>query len=200
MNTPESSEHAERRRLVVLAGHTGDLDTIREGLEHDAATVRDAALGALARMELLDESVLNRFRLDTDARVRNRVAELAANFPGFDLLPLLNDDDPMVAEMAAWSCGEHEKVSDAIMERLIAMTTGHSEPLVREAAVAALGAIGDDRGLPAILGACGDKPAIRRRAILALAPFDGPEVDAALDQAMQDRDWQVRQAAEDLLG
>ncbi|MFN5605926.1 MAG: hypothetical protein ACK49V_15435, partial [Actinomycetes bacterium] len=104
MNTPESSEHAERRRLVVLAGHTGDLDTIREGLEHDAATVRDAALGALARMEMLDESVLNRFRLDTDARVRNRVAELAANFPGFDLLPLLNDDDPMVAEMAAWSC------------------------------------------------------------------------------------------------
>jgi HEAT repeat protein len=151
-------------------------------------------------MEMLDESVLNRFRLDTDARVRNRVAELAANFPGFNLLPLLNDDDPMVAEMAAWSCGEHEKVSDAIMERLIAMTTGHSEPLVREAAVAALGAIGDDRGLPAILSACGDKPAIRRRAILALAPFDGPEVDAALDQAMQDRDWQVRQAAEDLLG
>jgi len=83
---------------------------------------------------------------------------------------------------------------------LIAMTTGHSEPLVREAAVAALGAIGDDRGLPAILSACGDKPAIRRRAILALAPFDGPEVDAALDHAMQDRDWQVRQAAEDLLG
>ena len=200
MNTLESSEHAERRRLVVLAGHTGDLDTIREGLEHDAASVRDAALGALARMEMLDESVLNRFRLDTDARVRNRVAELAANFPGFDLLPLLNDDDPMVAEMAAWSCGEHEKVSDGIMERLIAMTTGHSEPLVREAAVAALGAIGDDRGLPAILDACGDKPAIRRRAILALAPFDGPEVDAALDQAMQDRDWQVRQAAEDLLG
>jgi len=200
VNTPESSEHAERRRLVVLAGHTGDLDTIREGLEHVTATVRDAALGALARMEMLDESVLNRFRLDTDARVRNRVAELAANFPGFDLLPLLNDDDPMVAEMAAWSCGEHEKVSDAIMERLIAMTTGHSEPLVREAAVAALGAIGDDRGLPAILSACGDKPAIRRRAILALAPFDGPEVDAALDHAMQDRDWQVRQAAEDLLG
>ena len=200
MNTSESSEHAERRRLVVLAGHTGDLDTIREGLEHDAATVRDVALGALARMELLDESVLHRFKLDTDARVRNRVAELAANFPGFDLLPLLNDDDPMVAEMAAWSCGEHEKVSDAIMERLIAMTTGHSEPLVREAAVAALGAIGDDRGLPAILSACGDKPAIRRRAILALAPFNGPAVDAALDQAMQDRDWQVRQAAEDLLG
>jgi len=200
VNAPESSEHVERRRLVVLAGHTGDLETIRAGLEHDIASVRDAALGALARMKMLDETVLHRFHLDTDARVRSRVAELAANFPGFDLLPLLNDDDSMVAEMAAWSCGEHEKVSDAIMERLITMTTAHSEPLVREAAVAALGAIGDERGLTAILRACGDKATIRRRAILALAPFDGPEVDAALDQALRDRDWQVRQAAEDLRG
>ncbi len=40
---------------------------------------------------------------------------------------------------------------------------------------------------------------MRRRAVLALAPFDGPEVDAALQAALGDRDWQVRQAAEDLL-
>lgn len=66
--------------------------------------------------------------------------------------------------------------------------------------MAALGAIGDDRGLPAILAGCRDKPAVRRRAILALAPFDGDEVDAALQAALSDRDWQVRQAAEDLLG
>ena len=38
-----------------------------------------------------------------------------------------------------------------------------------------------------------------RRAVLALAPFTGPAVDAALADALQDRDWQVRQAAEDLL-
>jgi hypothetical protein len=55
------------------------------------------------------------------------------------------------------------------------------------------------RGLPAILAACTDKPAVRRRAILALAPFEGPEVDAALQAAMEDRDWQVRQNAEILL-
>jgi hypothetical protein len=35
--------------------------------------------------------------------------------------------------------------------------------------------------------------------VLALAPFEGPEVDAALERARTDRDWQVRQAAEDLL-
>jgi hypothetical protein len=34
--------------------------------------------------------------------------------------------------------------------------------------------------------------------VLALAPFEGPEVEAALATALEDRDWQVRQAAEDL--
>ena len=48
-----------------------------------------------------------------------------------------------------------------------------------------------------------DKPAVRRRAVLALAPFLGDDdigrrVDAAIDRALEDRDWQVRQAAEDL--
>ena len=68
----------------------------------------------------------------------------------------------------------------------------------REAAVAASGALGDADALPVILDVCRDKPAVRRRAVLALAPFDGPEVDAAIDAALADRDWQVRQAAEDL--
>jgi HEAT repeat protein len=65
--------------------------------------------------------------------------------------------------------------------------------------VAALGALGDPAGLGAVLAACRDKPAVRRRAVLALAPFAGPEVEAALQSALEDRDWQVRQAAEDLL-
>jgi HEAT repeat protein len=43
-----------------------------------------------------------------------------------------------------------------------------------------------------------DKPAVRRRAVIALAPFEGPAVEEALAKALTDRDWQVRQAAEDL--
>jgi HEAT repeat protein len=78
------------------------------------------------------------------------------------------------------------------------VTTDHEDPLCREAAVAALGAIGDPAGLPAILAATTDRPAVRRRAVLALAPYAGPEVDAALARAHHDRDWQVRQAAEDV--
>jgi HEAT repeat protein len=116
------------------------------------------------------------------------------------LLERLADDEHLVAEAAAWSFGEWG--DDGLVERalpdLITMTLSHSEPLCREAAVAALGAIGDERGLAAILSACTDKPAIRRRAVLALAPFEGDRVEAAIDTALKDRDWQVRQAAEDL--
>ena len=59
-----------------------------------------------------------------------------------------------------------------------------------------MGAIQDERGLRTILRGTDDKPAIRRRAVLALAAFDGPEVDAALARALEDKDWQVRDAAE----
>jgi hypothetical protein len=36
--------------------------------------------------------------------------------------------------------------------------------------------------------------------VVALAAFEGPEVDAALERALEDRDRQVRQIAEDLRG
>ena len=45
-----------------------------------------------------------------------------------------------------------------------------------------------------------DKPQIRRRAVVALAAFESPESDAALRGCLTDPDWQVRQAAEDVLG
>ncbi len=101
--------------------------------------------------------------------------------------------------MAAWALGEQERDDPATITALVDTAGSHPDPLCREAAVAALGAIGHPDGLPAILRATKDKPAIRRRAVIALAPFDGPEVDAALHAALGDRDWQVRQAAEDLL-
>jgi len=70
----------------------------------------------------------------------------------------------------------------------------------RSVVEAALGAIGSLEGLPAILAGLEDKPQIRRRAVIALAAIESPESDAALRGCLTDRDWQVRQAAEDLLG
>lgn len=136
--------------------------------------------------------------------MRRRATELATQIdpaPVLGLLRLLADAEPLVAESAAWALGEIEwtgRTRARVVGALAAAARTHPDPLVRESAVAALGAIGDAHGLPAIVAACEDRPAIRRRAVLALAPFDGPEVDAALAHALTDSDWQVRQAAEDL--
>ena len=190
---------AERTRAVVVAGHTGDQATALAHRNEPAQRVREAALGALDRLGVLtDDELARTIVVDDSAMVRRRAVLLAAARPGIDLRPALDDPDPTVVEAAAWACGEHEHVDADTLRRLIALATDATEPLVRESAAAALGAIGDPLGLPAVLAACNDKPHVRRRAVLALAAFDGPEVDAALERALHDRDWQVRQAAEDI--
>jgi HEAT repeat protein len=185
-------------RDVAVAGHTGDTDTARAGLASADPAVRAAALGALERLDELDDDTLTGALGDPDVAVRRRAAELAATHPSVDLLAGLHDRDDRVVEVAAWACGEHESRREEIVDRLVELAGTADDPLVRESAVAALGAIGDRRGLEAIIAACADKPAVRRRAVLALAPFEGPEVDATIERALVDRDWQVRQAAEDL--
>lgn len=185
-------------RSVVVAGHSDDADTARAGLASTDPAVRAAALGALDRLGALDVGAITEALRDDDVGVRRRAAEVAARYRTVDLLASLDDPDPRVVEVAAWACGEHESRRDAIVERLVALAGTADDALVRESAVAALGAIGDERGRRAIIAACSDKPAVRRRAVLALAPFDGDDVEAAIDRALDDRDWQVRQAAEDL--
>jgi len=185
-------------RAVVVAGHTGDAGTADAGLRSPTPAVRAAALGALERLDTLDDQTLAEALSDPDVAVRRRAAEIAASHRSIDLLAALHDPDERVVEVAAWSCGEHESRRDAIVERLVELAGSAHEPLVRESAVAALGAIGDERGRKAIIAACDDKPAVRRRAVLALAPFEGDDVEAAIERALADRDWQVRQAAEDL--
>ncbi len=194
---------AGRRREVATAGHTGDAATARAALADADPSMRATALGALERLGELGDAELVRSLRDSDARVRRRAAELAARHPGVSLLDALDDADVTVVEMAAWACGEQcepagGRAEPGVLARLIVLATDHADALVREAAVASLGAIGDPAGLPAILAATTDRPAVRRRAVLALAPFDGPDVEAALERARTDRDWQVRQAAEDL--
>jgi HEAT repeat protein len=245
---------SERRRLAARSGHRGDVDTLRAFLLDRDDGVRATALGGLARCGALLADDLRSALGDRSAAVRRRAAQLAARHPDVPLLPLLDDPDSSVAEMAAWALGEQhgvdgepdedhatgeggapEAATEHAGERRAAddtgedaaddagpgtdrsagtdpgrrsrseavaalsrMASGHDDPLCREAAVASLGAIGDPAGVAAILAATYDRPAIRRRAVIALAPFEGDEVDAALERALQDRDWQVRQAAEDL--
>lgn len=186
------------RRAVAIAGHKGDTVTAQQGMASPDASIRATALGALERLQTLTDAQLSEALRDGSVLVRRRAAELSARHKGVDLEPALNDEDQQVVEVAAWACGEHEQVSVSTLNRLIELGANATDALVREAAVAALGAIGDQRGLATIIEATTDKPAVRRRAVLALAPFDGDNVEAAIEAALKDRDWQVRQAAEDL--
>lgn len=201
--SPPAEPEGQRRRAVALAGHTGDTGTARAGLADESPVVRASALGALARLGDLGPDDLAAAMDDPAPGVRARAAELSV--PRGEeavaaLVGLLEDPVAHVAEAACFALGEIGPGASAAVPALSHTAGAHRDPLVREAAVAALGAIGDEAGLPAILAATTDKPAVRRRAVLALAPFGGEDVDAALERALQDRDWQVRQAAEDMTG
>ncbi len=190
--------HASRRRAAAIAGHAGDEAGARALLADADPAVRATALGALGRLGRAGVADVETALADPSPEVRRRACRVATGVAGVDLVAMLDDADPGVVEVAAWALGERAGAHARGVARLSAVATAHDDPLCREAAVAALGAIGDERGLPAILSATKDKPAIRRRAVIALAAFEGPAVDAALESALTDRDWQVRQAAEDL--
>ena len=212
-NDPWPPDPVERAAAAAAAGlrrpvPAGMPDTLA-GLVHGDVDprVRAAALGALARLPDPSVDAWARAAADPDPSVRRRAADLAPAFGGprgevlGGLLALLADDDPAVAEAAAWALGElgPAAVEAGAVTHLAEAAGAHADALVREAAVAALGALGDQDGLEALLAACSDKPAIRRRAVLALAAFEGPAVEAALRAALEDKDWQTRQAAEDML-
>lgn len=196
-----TSDEPRRRRAVALAGHQGDVAAARTALADPAPSVRATAIGALDRLDALSAGDLTAALADPSPIVQRRACEAVADLPGDgppSLRGALASDDSTVVEVAAWASGERQPPEPGIVATLAGLATNHDDALVREAAVAALGSIGDEAGLPAILAATGDKATVRRRAVIALAPFEGTEVDEALARAREDRDWQVRQAAEDL--
>lgn len=205
-----SAESPLTRADVVVAGHLGDNDTLLRGLTDSDPMVRTAALGGLARMERLTESQLIRGLSDHEMVVVRRSVELSGHELTTSMaidghliaLAQANDDD--LTEVSVWALGERweergdNQGAEAVLNVIEAAAVRHDDALVREAAVAALGAIGAPRSVAVVIEAANDKATVRRRAVIALAPFEGPEVDAALATAREDRDWQVRQAAEDL--
>jgi hypothetical protein len=189
---------AARRRAAALAGHTGDQAAAVTALADEDPGVRATALGALDRLGRLDDAVLVAALHDDSPTVRRRAAELAATRPGVPLLGLLDDVDPSVVEVAAFACGEQgEAVAPEVVARLAALATSNEDALVREAAVAALGAIG---ARPA--SAPSWPPRATRRRCAGGRSSRSPlrrSGGGGRERARSDRDWQVRQAAGDLL-
>ncbi len=139
---------------------------------------------------------------DHDLDVRRNALEQFAHAPSTttrvldEVIARLDDEDNLVVDAAAFALGEH--LVRAAVPALCRVAVEHDDPRARESAVAALGAIGDDRARPTILAALDDKPPVRRRAIVALSNFEGPDIEAALERASGDRDWQVRSAVAQL--
>ena len=171
------------------------------GLDEPVAHTRILAVRGLRRQGLLTLDLWRRALHDADPDVRREtLVELAASAPEpsltTDVLRALDDDDPLVVDAALFVVNEHE-IHEGLT-RCCELASQHEDARVREGAVATLGALGDEAGLATILAAFDDKPPVRRRAVVALANFEGPEVDVALARAREDRDWQVRAAAEAL--
>ncbi|HEY8080874.1 MAG TPA: HEAT repeat domain-containing protein [Acidimicrobiales bacterium] len=192
-----------RARQVVLAGHGAEpSEVVADALEDEDPELRARAVSAAHRLGHRSEPERVRSLRDPSALVRRRACEIEARAPAPSpvvdaaLIACLDDDDALVVVAAADALGESEARSAT--DALAQVAVGHDDPRCREAAVAALGSIGDQTGLDAVLAALSDKPAVRRRAVVALAGFEGPEVEAGIDAALGDRDWQVRQAAEAL--
>jgi hypothetical protein len=208
-HSPQNPPGNPSRTEVAIAGFRGDTATATRGLAAAGPGVRAGALTALLRCGALDASTVTLALADASTTVVRRAIEILAHaFPddaALDarLLELLTSANDVLVEVTAWALGErHQESESALAERvagaLSQVVLDHGEPLAREAAVAALGSVGHQSGLAAVLHATADKATVRRRAVIALAAFEGPDVDAALARARSDRDWQVRQAAEDL--
>jgi hypothetical protein len=203
-------DHTNSRRAAAIAGHRADEAGARLALAAADGNTAAAGLAALVRMGAVSGDDLARALTATAAGLRRRAAELAASAATTDsrldalLTRALGDEDSLVVEAACFALGERrggmdEARASDVVAQLSTVSAGHPDAHVREAAVAALGAMGDPGGLPAVLEALTDRPTIRRRAAVALAAFDDDGAEAALHRCLEDRDWQVRAVAETLL-
>ena len=190
----------ELRKDLIQKARQGDLALARESFTNPDPRVRASSIAVLSENNELDDELVTVALGDIHPTVRASLARAACSNKAVPIVRLLNDQDSRVVEVACWAAGEREESEDVVVEMLSTIALDHDDALCRESAVAALGAIGDSRGLESILQATQDIATVRRRAVIALAPFEGQAVSDALEVALTDRDWQVRQAAEDILG
>ena len=196
---PQTSLGTEKRKNIIESAIAGEYSLALKGLHDEDPKVRATSVTVLYENGVLDNELGCDAARDPHPIVRSSVAKSAAELYSLPILELLRDADFTVVEVACWAAGERGDRQDGVVSVLSNIALHHEDSLCREAAVAALGAIGNADGLNSILKATTDIATVRRRAILALAPFDNPAVTKALEKALEDRDWQVRQAAEDLL-
>ena len=197
---PESIEEGLLRAGFDDAAPYAEL--VRRCLDGSEPRLRMLALRAAVRRGQMTIPDWAGAITDQSRDVRREALQLVAYepSPGPSILDAivtaLADADPLVTEGAAFALGElHHR---AAVEALCRVASSHEDARCREAAVGALGALGDEGGRVTVVAALEDAAPIRRRAIVALANFEGPDIEDALARAREDRDWQVRAAVNQL--
>lgn len=192
------------RELLRASFDNGDESAtlLIANLAAPTARHRVLALRGLVRRGAMDTQRWHAVLADADVEVQRDALEQLAHASDVasavldDAMSMLRDEDALVVDAAAFVMGEHLYAPS--VPALIEVAAHHEDARCRESAISSLGALGDDTALPTIIAALEDKAPIRRRAIVALSNFEGPEVEAALERAGEDRDWQVRAAVTQL--
>ncbi len=212
------------RRKVGILGHIGSTSDLEFYLSSNSEGVQLSLISGLARHNKLTLNLAKQFFEVPRSKVKIRTLENLKNICDIDLsknnqilncliAKSLQDADPLVnvyglialsdlVEQEYSTSGGCIQFADFV-KVVCDLVDNASDYRVREAGVATLGVFGltgEYSGLDTVIShAANDKPKVRRRAVLALATYTGSNVEKALIMAAQDKDWQTRQAAEDLL-
>ncbi len=115
------------------------------------------------------------------------------------LASLEHDTEPTMREAVATAYGEIGSTES--VGWLMDAAGNDDDRHVREASVAALGAIGDPRAIDTLLKIIRNgPPQVRRRTIAAITVFDDERIEPAIRRAALDRNPGVREAAEMVVG
>ena len=141
---------------------------------------------------------------DPRARVRaadalGKVGAEVADRACAALRKLLADDKPDVRYTAGLSLGELKDTKS--VDALVDVVEGDGHPMPRQAAVIALGMIGDPRATKALIEALGTAPPdVRFQATTSLAQVNPKAAVVPLRRALRDEDPEVRGSAAAALG
>lgn len=194
-------------RQVALAAHDGNTDLLGSYVDSDEEIVRAAAVRGLWEcthgsptdpepvLLMLHQLMGN----ERTTHVLVAVGETFATRHGILCQQLLDHADPRVVEAGCFAAAQLAPSASHLVDRLEGLASTHEDDLVRESAIAALGAYGLPRSTSIVIAATSDKVYVRRRAIVALSAFEGDDVEDALRAATADRDAQTRALAEDIL-
>lgn len=197
--SPLDDDELKAVSVCVEAFHTSDCTKAKDYVNHKNPRVRAFAIDALTKCREITVDDIKR-EIDSGELESSLAAIRAGKTVGytFDEYVSRGNLHPLVREAIIFEIGEAK--ADQHIETLHELAIGDDDPLIREAAVVAMGNIGDPSSLSIILAATKDKTNIRRRAAVALSQYEEEEaLDRLRKLSVDDRDWQTRQIAQAII-